>query len=271
MTDAQGRGEIRALLARHDHRPNKMLGQHFLADPNLVSRIVRTAGVGAGENVVEVGAGTGTLTRALAATGARVVAYEIDRHLEPVLSDALRDTDVELRLTDVTAVDLAAELGPGPWTMVANLPYNIGTRLVLDTLRTVPAVVRFVVMVQREVAERMVAGPGSRVYGLPSVVVGLRASARIEFGVSREVFYPHPDVDSAVVVLERREPAPEVVRAEALAGAAFGQRRKMLRRSLRGFLADTDATLRRAEIDPGARPESLAPEAFVRIAAAEDT
>jgi 16S rRNA (adenine1518-N6/adenine1519-N6)-dimethyltransferase len=271
MTDAQGKAEIRSLLERHGHRPNKSLGQHFLGDPNLVARIVRTAGVGPGDKVVEVGAGTGTLTKALAATGAVVVAYEVDRHLQPLLDEALQGVDVDMRLIDVTTIDLASDLGDGPWVMVANLPYNVGTPLVLDVLRGVPAVVRFIVMVQREVADRMVARPGSRVYGLPSVIVALRSNARVAFGVGRDVFYPRPDVESAVVVVERKEPAALVDRAEVLAAAAFGQRRKMLRRSLRSALVDPDATMRRAGIDPAARPETLAPEQFVDLATAEES
>jgi 16S rRNA (adenine1518-N6/adenine1519-N6)-dimethyltransferase len=269
MTGAQGRREVRALLARHGHHPNKTLGQHFLVDPNVVARIVRTAGVGAGDRVVEIGAGTGTLTRALAATGAQVVAFEIDRHLGPVLQDALAGVDVDLRFEEATAAKLTSSLEGSPWVMVANLPYNVGTSLVLDVLREVPAVARFVVMVQREVADRLAAGPGSRIYGLPSVVAGLRARVSAAFRVGREVFFPPPDVDSAVVVLERVEPPPHVRRAEALAAAAFGQRRKMLRRSLADVLPDAVSLLEAAGIDPAARPETLAPEDFVRLAAAE--
>jgi len=260
---------MRDLLARYHHRPNKSLGQHFLADPNLVDRIVRTAGVGVGDRVVEVGAGTGTLTRALAATGAHVVAYEIDRHLAPLLEEALDGTAVEIRFEEATVAALRTGLGDGPWVMVANLPYNVGTPLLLDTLRTVPAVVRFVVMVQREVADRLGAEPGSRTYGLPTVVAGLRSRITVAFAVGREVFVPPPDVDSAVVVLERVEPPAGVERAEALAAAAFGQRRKMLRRSLATVLADATAILDAAGIDPAARPETLAPLDFVRLAAAE--
>ncbi len=269
MTGAQGRREVRELLSRHGHRPNKALGQHFLVDPNVVDRIVRTAAVGPGDRVVEVGAGTGTLTRALAATGATVVAFEIDRHLEPVLREALSGVAVDLRFAEATAATLASALGEGPWVMVANLPYNVGTPLLLDVLRDVPAVSRFVVMVQREVADRLAAGPGSRTYGLPSVVAGLRARVSAAFGVSREVFVPPPDVDSAVVVLDRVEPPPHVGRAETLAAAAFGQRRKMLRRSLATVLPDAVALLEAAGIDPAARPEMLTPEDFVRLAAVE--
>lgn len=269
MTAAQGKSEVRELLARHGHHPNKALGQHFLVDPNVVDRIVRTAHVGPHDHVVEVGAGTGTLTRSLAATGARVIAFEVDRHLEPVLREALAGTAVDLRFEDATAGTLASAIASGSWVMVANLPYNVGTPLLLEALRTVPAVNRFVVMVQREVADRLTAGPGSRVYGLPSVVASLRAVVKLAFRVRREVFFPPPDVDSAVVVLDRIVPSPHVERAEALAAAAFGQRRKMLRRSLSAEVHDAPALLAAAGIDPAARPETLAPEDFVRLAVAE--
>ncbi len=262
----QGRGEIRARLEAHGIRPTKKLGQNFLADPNLVDRIVRTAAIGAGDQVIEVGAGTGTLTKALADAGARVVAFEIDRRLEPVLREALIGTDVDLRIGDITKVDLAAELGSGPWVMVANLPYNVGTPLLLDALRFVPSVERFVVMVQREVADRLTATPGGRVYGLPSIVVALNAVARVAFTVPPEVFFPAPDIESAVVELVRRPAPPAAERAIELATVAFQQRRKMLRRSLVGALADPEAALAAAAIPATARPEDTDVAAFVRLA-----
>jgi 16S rRNA (adenine1518-N6/adenine1519-N6)-dimethyltransferase len=262
----QGRAGIRDLLATHGLEPQRRLGQNFLADPNLVDRIVRTAAVGDGDRVVEVGAGTGALTRALAETGAAVVAYEIDRRLLPLLEDVLAGTDVEIRPEDITRVDLDAALEGGPWTMVANLPYNVGTPLVLDTLRHVPTVVRMLVMVQREVAERFLAGPGTRSYGVPSIVVALHATARLAFTVPREVFYPMPDVESAVVEMSRLRPSPLAERAVELAGTVFRQRRKMLRRSLSGVLADPGAALQRLDIADTARPEDLAPSDFVALA-----
>jgi 16S rRNA (adenine1518-N6/adenine1519-N6)-dimethyltransferase len=265
----QGRAEIRALLERHGHHPNRSLGQNFLADPNIVDRIVRTAAVGPDDNVLEVGAGTGTLTVALAATGARVVAYEVDHHLGSLLAEVLEGTSVELRMADATAGDIGRDLGLGPWTMVANLPYNVGTPLVLDLLRTAPAITRFVVMVQSEVAERLAAGPGSRRYGLPSVIAALRAEVTLAFTVGPSVFIPRPEVESAVIEIRRRSEIPRNVdRAEWLASIAFGQRRKMLRRSLAGHIRDVEAALDVAGIDPTARPEMLAPGDFVRLAGA---
>lgn len=262
----QGRAEIRALLAAHGLKPQRQLGQNFLADPNFVDRIVRIAGVGPGDRVVEVGAGTGTLTRALADTGARVVAYEIDRGLVRLLEDVVVGTHVELRAEDVTKVDLADALGEGPWTMVANLPYNVGTPLVLDVLRAVPAITRLVVMVQKEVAERFAAGPGSRSYGVPSIVAALYADTELVATVPPSVFYPMPDIDSAVIVMTRIAPPAEAERAIAVAGRVFQQRRKMMRRSLSNVVDDPAGALAEAGIDPTVRPEDLSPEDFVKIA-----
>jgi len=266
---AQTRSEIVELLERYDRRPRKSLGQHFLADPNIVDRIVRLAGVGPATLVVEIGAGTGTLTRALAAAGAHVVAYEIDAGLAPVLEAAVGDVAaVSVHIADAMNVDFAATLSGGPWTLVANLPYNVGTPLVLDLLRSATQIERFVVMVQRQVADRLAAEPGSRTYGLPSVVARLYATVRFGFRVPPQVFVPPPDVESAVVVMERRAAPPMAPRAEALAHAAFGQRRKMIRRSLATILADPETTLEAAHIDPTARAEQLSVDDFLRIAEA---
>ena len=270
MSDAlrpQGRREIIDLLERHGRRPRKALGQHFLADPNIVDRIVRLAGVGSESRVVEIGAGTGTLTRALAATGAEVVAYEIDASLAPLLEETVAGVGtVDVRFADAMQIDFAEVLGPGPWVLVANLPYNVGTPLVLDLLRDVPAVTRFVVMIQREVADRLAAEPGSRKYGLPSVVVRLYGTVRFGFRVSPQVFVPPPDVDSAVVVVERGATPPFARQAEVLAQAAFGQRRKMIRRSLTTVLTDPEAILDAAGIDPTVRAEDLSVGDFLAIA-----
>jgi 16S rRNA (adenine1518-N6/adenine1519-N6)-dimethyltransferase len=263
---AQGRAEIKELLRRHGHRPNKALGQHFLADPNLVDRIVRAARIGPGDRVVEVGAGTGTLTAALAATGANVVAFEVDRHLEPLLAEAVGGLDVDVRFESASVRSIGL-LGEGPWTLVANLPYNVGTPLVLDLLQENHWIERYVVMVQSEVAERLAAVPGSRRYGLPSVIAGLWGEVHTLFAVSPQVFYPSPDVDSAVIEIIRRPAvSPLAAAAVRLAAAAFGQRRKMLRSSLSGVLASPAAVLEAAGIAPTARPETLEPEAFVRLA-----
>ncbi len=263
---AQTRSEIAELLRRHALAPIHRLGQHFLADANITRKIVSLAGIEAGTRVVEVGAGTGTLTRALADEGAHVVAYEIDHGLRPVLEEVTAGLDVELRFADVTDIDLAAELEGAGWAMVANLPYNVGTPVVMDAMRGVPGIDRFVVMVQDEVARRFVARPGGADYGLPSVVAGIYTDATLAFKVPPQVFYPPPRVESAVVVMKRKD-APDVGRrAVELARAGFGQRRKMLRRSLSSVLENPSATLERAGLDPTNRAEDLSPEDFVRLA-----
>ncbi len=265
---AQTRSEIADLLTRHGVSPSRRLGQHFLADANITRKIVDLAGVGPGDQVVEIGAGTGSLTRALGSTGAHVVAYEIDPGLFPVLEEVTAGLDVELRFLDATGADLAMDLGAGDWVMVANLPYNVGTPLLLDALRHAPAVVRFVVMVQREVAERLVADSGSKAYGLPSVVVGLNARGKLALRVPPQVFYPPPNVESAVVVLDRFPAAEEADRAIGIAAVAFQQRRKMLRRSLATLFDDPAAALEAVGVDPTARAEELSPVDYLTLARA---
>ena len=206
MADSLGRRETRELLARHGVRPTKHLGQHFLVEPNVVWRIVEIAGVTPRSRVVEVGAGAGTLTRALVAAGARVVAYEIDESLRPVLAETVGET-AEVRFADAVEVDWEAALPDGEWVMVANLPYNVGTPLVLDLLRKAPRVVRFVVMLQKESIDRLAARPGTRAYGLPSVVVGLHGAIRVALRVPAHLFVPPPKVESAVVRLVPLAPA----------------------------------------------------------------
>lgn len=264
--NAQTRTEIARLLKQHGLRPIHRLGQNFLADPNITRKIVAVAGVGAGDRVVEVGAGTGTLTRALAAAGAHVLAYEMDPRLGPVLAETTAGMDVAVRIEDATKVDLPAVLGEGRWLMVANLPYQVGTPLVLDALQHAAMIELFVVMVQREVAERLAASPGSGEYGLPSVVAGLYSDVSIAFRVPPQVFYPPPRVESAVVVMRRAEPEEGAERAVALARVAFGQRRKTLRRSLASVFDDPSAVLARAGLDDSARAGDLSPDDYLRLA-----
>ncbi len=267
----QARSEIRRLLAAHDHRPTYSFGQNFLADPNIVRRIVAESGLDASSQVVEIGAGTGTITSVLADHARTVVAYEIDESLSPILAETLAEHEnIELRFEDASRIRLDEALDPGTWTMVGNLPYNVGTGIVLDTLKHAPRVTRIVVMVQREVADRLLADAGSKTYGLPSVTAGLHAEVRFAFSVPPQVFEPQPRVESAVIVFDRKVAPSGADRAIELASAAFGQRRKMLRRSLLNVVADPEATLARAGIDPTARPEQLTPLAFVDIAHAED-
>lgn len=264
MTEPLGRAETRALLRRHGVRLRKSLGQHFLGEPNVIRKIVRVADVGPGSNVVEVGAGAGTLTRALADAGARVIAYEIDEALRPVLAETVGDR-AEIRFADAAAIDFAAELDGVGWALVANLPYNVGTPIVLDVLRRVPAIERIVVMLQREAVQRLAAAPGSKTYGLPSVVVALHGEIEVPLRVAPHLFVPRPRVESAVAVIRRRPADPGADRAIDLAATAFRQRRKMIRSSLRDVV--TEDALRAAGLDPTRRAEQLAPEDFLRLAA----
>ena len=264
---AQTRSEIADLLKRHGLAPIHRLGQHFLADANITRKIVDLARITPGSSVVEIGAGTGTLTRALAAAGAAVVAYEIDDGLRPLLAEVTEGLDVELRFDDVTDVDFGTALEGSGWAMVANLPYNVGTPVVLEAIRSAPAIERFVVMVQKEVARRFAATAGSEDYGLPSVVAGIHTHASVVLTVPPQVFYPPPRVESAVVVMDRRKAPAGAERAVQLARAGFGQRRKMLRGSLGSVLANPNDVLEAAGIPPTSRAEDLTPEDYLRLAA----
>jgi 16S rRNA (adenine1518-N6/adenine1519-N6)-dimethyltransferase len=265
--------DIAALLEGHGLKPSRALGQNFVADPNTVRRIARLAGVGPGSQVLEIGAGLGSLTLALAETGARVVAVEMDRHIVPVLRSVVEAVGVEVVEGDAMSLDLAgllAERDPGPWSLVANLPYNVATPLVMKTLVEVPAVEQLLVMVQREVGERMAAGAGDDAYGSVSVRAAYFARATLAGRVPASVFIPRPRVESVLVRLERRaEPAvdPDEVSYERLAAvvkAGFGQRRKMLRRSLAGVVEPE--AFERAGIRPDARAEELSVEEWGRLA-----
>jgi 16S rRNA (adenine1518-N6/adenine1519-N6)-dimethyltransferase len=258
------------LLARHGIRPSRALGQNFVVDPNTVRRIARLAEVGDGDHVVEVGAGVGSLTLALAATGASVTAIEVDRHLVAALREVLAATDVRIVEGDALTIDWDAVLASADrWSMVANLPYNVGTPLVLDLLDGAPAIRSMLVMVQREVGERMAAGPGDPAYGIPSVRVAYWATANVVGRVPPNVFLPRPKVESVLVrILRRDEPAVDVDAGILfdLVRAGFGQRRKMLRRSLAGIVPA--GAFAAAGISPEARAEELAIEEWARLAEA---
>ncbi len=264
------RSEARDLMDRHGISPSRALGQNFLVDPNLVHRIARTAGVGVGDRVIEVGGGLGCLTLALAETGASVTVLEIDRYLIPVLSDVTADTDVRVVHDDATTIDwhqlLPTADGEAGWTMVANLPYNVGTDIVLNVLDQVPQVTKLVVMVQTEVADRLTAEPGTRQAGIPSVKVSYWATARSVMTVAPDVFLPRPRVSSSVVEITRRPEPTVTVDPEAmfkLVRAGFGQRRKMLRRSLAGTV---DAEMfEAAGVSGELRPEQLSLAAWADL------
>lgn len=265
---SQTRTEIADLLAKHGIVPRRRFGQHFLADPNIIQKIVMLAGEPKGARALEIGVGTGTLTQALAEAGFTVIGYEIDERFGPVLQDLSATPGLEIRFADATNLDFTEFGASQRWVLVANLPYSVGTPILMDLLRKAAGLQRFVVMVQKEVAERLTAGPGSRTYGLPSVVVGLYGNARLEFRVRPQVFFPAPNVDSGVVVIERTA-APSELRdlAVRLASAGFGQRRKMLRSSLRSVIPEgVTEKLVEAEVDPRLRAESVSPGCFLKIA-----
>jgi 16S rRNA (adenine1518-N6/adenine1519-N6)-dimethyltransferase len=256
--------EITERLARIGRRPSRALGQNFVADPNTVRRIAWLAGVGPGDRVVEVGAGLGSLTLALAETGAAITAIEVDHHLVPVLRETVEPAGVTVVEADVMSFDWSS-LGAGPWVLVANLPYNIATPLVADLLDGVPAIERMLVMVQREVGERLAAGVGDEQYGAVSVKVAYWAEARVVGRVPATVFVPQPNVESVLVSIARRPGGPTCEVDFALVRAGFGQRRKMLRRSLAG-LVDDDAFMC-AGVSPTARAEELDVAAWGRLTA----
>ncbi len=260
MSGLLSRTDVGALLSDHGLAPRRQLGQNFVADPNTVRRIARLAGVGPGDHVLEIGAGLGSLTLALAETGAEVVAVEVDRGIVPVLREVVADAaNVAVVEADALRADWDALLASAPsWVLVANLPYNVATPLVCDLLDGVPAIARMLVMVQREVAERFCATPRSEAYGAVSVKVAYWATSRVAGTVPASVFVPRPNVESALAEIVRRpEPATDADREVLfhLVRVAFGQRRKMLRRSL---AADVDSEVfAAAGIDPQRRPEEL--------------
>ncbi|HEY7105176.1 MAG TPA: 16S rRNA (adenine(1518)-N(6)/adenine(1519)-N(6))-dimethyltransferase RsmA [Acidimicrobiia bacterium] len=271
---------VRALLDEHGIRPKKSLGQNFLADPNTARRIAALAGVSAGDAVLEIGPGLGSLTLALVERGAEVVAIERDptlaRLVEEVVAAAAADGGgegrVDVHVGDATTVDLGALLAPHPeWCCVSNLPYNVAVPVVVRLLEDSPSVGQILVMVQREVGERLAAGPGDSEYGAVSVKVAYYAEAEVAGAVPPTVFVPRPKVDSVLVALRRRaEPpvrVPSVPALFDLVRAGFAQRRKMLRRSLQPLLGDRAlAVLDAAGVAPTARAEVLGLEQWAALA-----
>jgi 16S rRNA (adenine1518-N6/adenine1519-N6)-dimethyltransferase len=266
---------IRDLAERHGIHPSKALGQNFLLDPNLARAIARDADVGPGTRVVEIGAGLGSLTVALAEAGAsEVLAIEFDRALLPALAEVVAGhPSVQVLHADATELDWAAILPGEGWVLVANLPYNVGTSITVDVLEHAP-VDRLVVMLQREVGERLVATPDNAyrgAYGAVSVHVAYRAEARLVRPVPPEVFWPRPSVGSVLVRIDRRaQPLVDVDEAALwrVVETSFAERRKTMRNAVRRLgwsAAEADAVLERAGISPTARPEELGVGAFARI------
>jgi len=256
------------LLQAHGLRPDTELGQHFLLDENLADLAVRQARVGPDDVVLEVGAGVGTLTVAIARAARHVHTIEIDGRLGPVLDEALAGSpNVTVHWGDVLAADLEA-LDPVPTRMVANLPYAIATPIVLESLWRLPSIAVWVVMVQREVADRWVAQPGSAAYGGPTVLLRLATRSFFMRAVGPQVFTPRPHVESALVGLERTGPGPSP-EVRSLVHAAFAQRRKTIVNALSSAGADraaVAAALARRGIKPAARAQELLPEEFPELA-----
>jgi 16S rRNA (adenine1518-N6/adenine1519-N6)-dimethyltransferase len=277
-----GGRDIRGIAGRLGVHPTKRLGQNFVVEPGTVRQIAALAGARAGDVILEVGPGLGSLTLALLEAAVRADARLVAVEIDPVLAAELPKTiaqrapDAADRVTVLTADALALgekDVGaPAPTVLAANLPYNVAVPVVLRLLAALPSVERGVVMVQAEVADRMCAGPGSRVYGVPSAKLAWYADARLAGTVPRSVFWPVPNVDSKLVTFTRRDPPTTTASREevfAVIDAAFGQRRKTLRAALAnwaGSPARAEEVLRAAGVDPGARGETLTITDFAQIA-----
>lgn len=267
---------VRALAEELGLRPTKQWGQNFVIDPNTVRKIVRLAGVGPDESVVEVGPGLGSLTLSLLETAAHVTAVEIDPRLATQLPLTVAElapqlTD-RLQVVQQDAMTLTELPDPQPVALVANLPYNVAVPVVLSFLERFPTLRRVLVMVQLEVAERLAAAPGNKVYGVPSVKAGWYADVRLADRVGRNVFWPAPNVDSGLVSMTFREPPTTTAARKdvfACVDAAFAARRKTLRAALAGWAgspAEAERMLRAAGVDPSLRGERLTIGQFAAIA-----
>jgi 16S rRNA (adenine1518-N6/adenine1519-N6)-dimethyltransferase len=274
-----GAAEIRDLADRAGIRPTKTLGQNFVIDPNTIRRIIATAEIGPGETVLEVGPGLGSLTLGILDVAERVVAVEID----PPLAAQLPDTVARYRPESANRLDVVLadalkvrELPVAPDAVVANLPYNVAVPVLLNLLDRFPSIRHGLVMVQDEVADRLAAQPGSKIYGVPSVKAAWYADVRKAGIIGTNVFWPAPKIRSGLVSFARRaEPLADVDRTTLFAAidAAFAQRRKTLRAALAGWAGSSERSgkiLEAAGIDPGLRGEKLGIEEFIRIAQAAD-
>ncbi len=264
-----GASKLRAALDRHGVRPSRSLGQNFVIDPNTIRKVVALARLSRSDRVLEVGAGAGSLTLALAESCDAVVALEKDPRLIAVLHDVLSSLPhVEVVEGDALAVELSSFRAT---RLVANLPYNVAASVVIKTLETAPGIEELTVMTQKEVGERLASGPGSKVYGQTSVLVAYYGSAEVVAPVSRRAFYPVPGVDSVVVRIARR---PGIDRGDlapfsSVVKTAFSQRRKALRKTLVPLFGSTEEASRaldEAKIDPLTRPEDLGLEGYLALA-----
>lgn len=271
-----GATEVRRIAEAIGLRPTKQRGQNFVVDANTVRRIVRTSGVGPDDVVVEVGPGLGSLTLELLGVARQVVAVEIDPvlagRLPVTVADHAPDHADRLHLVQADAMRVEDLPGPAPTALVANLPYNVSVPVLLHLLERFDSIESVLVMVQAEVAHRLAAGPGSRTYGVPSVKASWYCDVALAGTIGRQVFWPVPNVDSALVSLRRRPtPGDETLRRATfrVVDAAFAQRRKTLRAALSGLFgsgAAAEEALRSAGVDPQARGEQLDVADFARIA-----
>ncbi len=270
-----GPADVRSLASSLDLRPTKQRGQNFVIDPNTVRRIVRESGVTGDDVVLEVGPGLGSLTLALLEVAARVVAVEVDQKLASLLPDTIAEyapaQAARFEVVHADAMRVTELPGPPPTALVANLPYNVSVPVLLHLLELLPSLRHGLVMVQSEVADRLAARPGSKVYGIPSVKAAWYADVRRAGAIGRNVFWPAPNVDSGLVAwTQHAPPSTHVTREQvfAVVDAAFAQRRKALRGVLKGIAgsgATAEAALVAAGVDPLARGESLGIAEFVRV------
>ena len=271
-----GKSDLKDMMEKHDLRPSKSLGQNFVVDPNTILKIIRAANIEKGEQILEIGPGLGSLTSQLSATS-KVVAIELDRYLVPALEEVLnhfgKRENVEIVQEDAMKIDWQEFFAQrqGVWKMVANLPYNIATPLLVTLLENAPEIQAIYVMVQLEVGERFAASPKSKAYGIPSVKAQYWAETKVLGKVSPNVFLPVPKVDSAILQIIRK-PSPSEVNYEnfsRLIQTAFQHRRKMIRKSLNTLVPLANFSI--AELSPQARPEELSVTDWVKLAKTLDT
>ena len=271
-----GKSDLKDMMEKHDLRPSKSLGQNFVVDPNTILKIIRAANIEKGEQILEIGPGLGSLTSQLSATS-KVVAIELDRYLIPALAEVLnhfgKRENVEIVQEDAMKIDWQEFFTQrqGVWKMVANLPYNIATPLLVTLLENAPEIQAIYVMVQLEVGERFAASPRSKAYGIPSVKAQYWAETKVLGKVSPNVFLPVPKVDSAILQIIRKSSPPEVNYANfsRLIQTAFQHRRKMIRKSLNTLVPLANFSI--AELSPQARPEELSVTDWVKLAKTLDT
>ena len=271
-----GKSDLKDMMEKHDLRPSKSLGQNFVVDPNTILKIIRAANIEKGEQILEIGPGLGSLTSQLSVTS-KVVAIELDRYLIPALEEVLnhfgKRENVEIVQEDAMKIDWQEFFTQrqGVWKMVANLPYNIATPLLVTLLENAPEIQAIYVMVQLEVGERFAASPRSKAYGIPSVKAQYWAETKVLGKVSPNVFLPVPKVDSAILQIIRKSSPPEVNYANfsRLIQTAFQHRRKMIRKSLNTLVPLANFSI--AEVSPQARPEDLSVTDWVKLAKTLDT